>query len=127
MALPVAPAGSRRHRHPAGAVDLPPRRTVRQAHRQVEAKWLKKWGFHYDDLYMRLDGTEYISSKDVKRLYVEHLKLRWKIKHMVAIDDDLNVLKSYKEYGMIVFEAPKEWEKALTYHRRINTLRERRT
>ena len=90
--------------------------------RKPTIKWLKKWGFHFDDLYMRLGGTEYISSKDVKRLYVEHIKLRWRIKHITAIDDDPQVLQSYREYGMIVFEAPNEWEKALTYHRRINTM-----
>jgi len=90
--------------------------------RKPTVKWLKKWGFNYDDLYMRLGGTEEISSKDVKRLYVEHLKLRWKIKHFTAIDDDPGVLSLYRECGMLVFEAPTEWEKALTYHRRINTL-----
>jgi hypothetical protein len=89
-------------------------------------KWLKKWGFHYDDLYMRLSGTERIPSRDLKRLYVDHLKKRWKIKHFTAIDDDLGVLDFYRSCGMLVFRAPEEWEKALSYHRRINTLKDRR-
>jgi hypothetical protein len=83
-------------------------------------RWLRKWGFTYDHLYMRPSGTFRIESYEIKREFIEKIKDKWPEAKLTAIDDDKGVIEYYRSEGIKVFVAPEEWERALTYHRRMN-------
>ena len=83
-------------------------------------KWLRKWDFTWDILYMRPNGTHRIESYEIKKEFIEKIKAKWPHAQLTAIDDDKGVVEYYREEGIKVFVAPQDWEKALAYHRRLN-------
>jgi len=90
--------------------------------KKATRKWLKKWGFSYDYLYMRPSGDYESDSAPLKRKVIAKLKDKYPDATFVAIDDNEGNIRYYKEEeGFKTFAAPEEWSKALTYHRRINT------
>jgi hypothetical protein len=89
-------------------------------------RWLKKWEFWYDDLYMRPKGNYNTTSHDLKEELLTSIIEKYKPTQITAIDDDPGVVEFYRSQKIKTFVAPDEWEKALKYHKRINERLEER-
>lgn len=89
--------------------------------RKPTTKWLRKWDFTWDHMYMRPSGTFTTSSREIKQNFIDKIQAKWPEATVTAIDDDENVVDLYRDEGFKVFVAPDEWSKALTYHRGLNT------
>ena len=90
-------------------------------------KWLKKWGFPYDEIYMRPSGEYFLKSHELKKEIMSRILNKYKPTHVTCIDDDEGVVGFYQSQKFKVFKAPEQWEDALKYHRRVNAAQRKKT
>lgn len=94
--------------------------------RRPTKAWLNKWGFYHDRLLLRKENDYTTSSGKVKEeLVLQHIVSKYENPVVVAIDDDNEVCEVYKSLGFKVFKSPKEWDKAIKYHRGLDGVRSR--
>jgi hypothetical protein len=78
--------------------------------RHQTEKWLKKWGFEYDWLYMRPDHLMEMESYKLKDLLLKkHIFPKHKAANISACDDDLSICTMYETHNINAYQTPIDW------------------
>lgn len=82
--------------------------------RSSTEKWLAKWGFEYDRLFLRPTELMRLESHKFKRTVLDKYILKMhKSSDCVACDDDKSICVMYEEVGIRAYQAPLDWENFL--------------